>query len=63
MNMPARTGRHHNVDIVRLSSRLDIYGNISDIIDKMFKKAKRWGLTTQLFDFKEVKDERCDYLF
>src|SRR5208282_4121672 len=33
------------------------------IIDKMFKKAKRWGLTTQLFNFKDVKDERCNYLF
>ena len=36
---------------------------MAGIIDKMFKKAKRWGLTTQLFNFKDVKDERCNYLF
>jgi hypothetical protein len=36
---------------------------MAGIIDKMFKKAKRWGLTTQLLNFKEVKDERCNNLF
>jgi hypothetical protein len=32
-------------------------------INKMFKKARRWGLCTKNYNFDEIQDKACDRLF
>ena len=32
-------------------------------INKMFRKARRWGLCSKVYTFDEIKDNACDRLF
>jgi hypothetical protein len=54
--------------ISRIIYAIESWGNfvskdLEGKIDKMFKKAKRWGLTTKLYTFVELKQKFSDNLF
>ena len=53
--------------VSRVSYAIEAWGGFvsklaTSKINKMFKKARRWGLCTKLYSFEEINDDACDRL-
>jgi hypothetical protein len=54
--------------VSRITYAIEAWGSYvtmeqEEMINKMFKKGKKWGLTSKLYTLKDLRDERSDTFF